>query len=202
MNAKLNTPSTSYARKASQEQIGDRYLMGMMWRFLKPFWKSLILIFLMLIGVTVLSLLPPYLIQRAVDGPIQNKDLQGLIPIGVIYLLSVVVLFALRFAHTFLLQNVGQDALVDLRQALFAHIMRQDMKFYNNTPVGQLVSRLSNDIEALTELLSTSIVIVASNMVTLVGIVVVMFAINWRLALLGLAVLPIIIVSTVYFRRK
>ncbi len=203
MNAKLSTSSASNSRKReSEEQIGDRYLMWMLGTFLKPFWKELLLIFVMLIGVTVLSLLPPYLIQRAVDGPIQHQDLAGLWPYGVVYLLSVIGLFGLRFGHTFLLQNVGQNALVDLRQALFEHIMRQDMKFYNNTPVGQLVSRLSNDIEALTELLSTSIVIVASNMVTLIGIVLVMFAINWQLALLGLAVLPIMVVSTVYFRRK
>jgi ATP-binding cassette, subfamily B, multidrug efflux pump len=203
MNAKLNTSSASLSQKGkSEEHIGDRYLMGMLGTFLRPFWRELLLIFLMLIGVTVLSLLPPYLIQRAVDGPIQHQDLTGLWPYGVVYLLSVIGLFALRFAHTFLLQNVGQSALVNLRQALFEHIMKQDMKFYNNTPVGQLVSRLSNDIEALTELLSTSIVIVASNMVTLVGIILVMFAINWQLSLLGLAVLPIMVGSTIYFRRK
>src|SRR5947208_1547749 len=101
MNAKLNTSSDSHSRKgATEEQIGDRYLMSMLWRFLKPFWKELLGIFVMLIGVTILSLLPPYLIQRAVDGPIQNKDLSGLIPIGVIYLVSVIVLFILRFGHT------------------------------------------------------------------------------------------------------
>ncbi len=203
MNAKVNTASPYNSRNEKKEgQISDRYLVGMLSRFLRPFWKELVFIFLMLIGVTVLSLLPPYLTQRAVDGPIANKDLAGLVPYGVVYLLAVIGLFILRFAHTFLLQNVGQNALVDLRQALFEHIMQQDMKFFNTTPVGQLVSRMSNDIEALTELLSTSIVIVASNMVTLVGIILVMLAINWQLALLGLAVLPIMIGSTVYFRRK
>ena len=78
--------------------------------------------------------------------------------------------------------------------------MQQDMRFFNNTPVGQIVSRMSNDIDALTELLSTSIVMVASNMITLVGIIVVMFAINWRLALIGLVTMPIMVVATVYFR--
>ncbi len=203
MNANINTSSPIDSRKQNKtEQISDRYLVEMLSRFLRPFWKELVLIFLMLIGVTILSLLPPYLTQRAVDGPIQNKDLAGLVPYGVVYLLAVIGLFILRFAHTFLLQNVGQNALVDLRQALFEHILLQDMKFFNTTPVGQLVSRMSNDIEALTELLSTSIVIVASNMVTLIGIILVMLAINWQLALLGLAVLPIMTVSTIYFRRK
>ncbi|MCC7207918.1 MAG: ABC transporter ATP-binding protein, partial [Anaerolineae bacterium] len=96
----------------------------------------------------------------------------------------------------------GQNALVNLRQKLFEHLLRQDMRFFNTTPVGQLVSRLSNDIEALTELLSTSIVMVISNLMTLIGIVVVMFALNWRLALLGLAVLPVMTLVTTFFRGK
>jgi ATP-binding cassette subfamily B multidrug efflux pump len=180
----------------------DRYLVWMLGRFVSPYWRELLLVFLMLIGVTALSLLPPYLIQRAVDGPITNGDLNGLIPYGIVYFLSVLILFGLRFAHTYLIQTVGQNALVNLRQALFEHILKQDMRFFNTTPVGQIVSRLSNDIEALTELLSTSIVIVASNMVTVIGIIIVMFLINWRLALLGLAVMPIMTIATVYFRRK
>lgn len=182
--------------------VSDRFLIGMLAHFVRPFWRQLVAVFLMLIGVTVLSLLPPYLIQRAVDGPITAKDLNGLIPYGVVYFLSIVALFVLRFGHTFMLQTVGQNALVNLRQALFEHILKQDMRFFNTTPVGQIVSRLSNDIEALTELLSTSIVVVASNMVTLIGIIAVMFLINWQLALLALAVMPIMIVATVYFRRK
>lgn len=131
MNANINAVSPSNSQKERrEEQISDRYLAGMLGRFLRPFWKELALIFLMLVGVTTLSLLPPYLIQRAVDGPIQNKDLSGLIPYGVVYLLSVIGLFILRFAHTFLLQNVGQNALVNLRQALFEHILQQDMRFF------------------------------------------------------------------------
>lgn len=185
-----------------RSQVSDRYLVQMLWQFVSPFWKQLALVFLMLIGVTVFSLMPPYLVQRAVDGPIQSGDLNGLVPYGVIYLVTVIGLFLMRFGHTYLLQSVGQNALVNLRQALFEHILRQDMRFFNNTPVGQIVSRLSNDIEALTELLSTSIVVVASNLVTVFGIVLVMFVINWRLALLGLVVMPIMIVATVYFRRR
>lgn len=184
------------------EQFSDRYLFAMLGRFLRPYWREIILVFVMLVGVTILSLLPPYLTQQAVDGPIHTGDLNGLLPYGIVYLISVLALFGLRFGHTYLLQTVGQNALVSLRQALFEHILRQDMRFFNTTPVGQIVSRLSNDIEALTELLSTSIVIVASNLITVVGIVVVMFVINWRLALLGLLVMPVMIVSTLYFRGK
>ncbi|MBI5669328.1 MAG: ABC transporter ATP-binding protein [Chloroflexi bacterium] len=185
-----------------QDKFSDRYLIVMLGRFVKPYWRGLLLVFGMLVAVTVLSLLPPYLIQRAVDGPISSGDLNGLIPYGLVYFGSILLLFALRFGHTYLLQTVGQNALVGLRQTLFEHILRQDMRFFNTTPVGQLVSRLSNDVDALTELVSTSIVVVASNLVTLVGIITVMFAINWRLALLGLCLIPVMTGLTIYFRRK
>jgi ATP-binding cassette subfamily B protein len=174
----------------------------MLARFVWPYWKSLALVFALLIGVTALSLLPPYLIQRVVDGPIAQADLAGLVPYGLFYFGVILSLFVLRFSHTYLLQTIGQNALVTLRQTLFEHILKQDMRFFNNTPVGQITSRLSNDIEALTELLSTSIVMVVSSLITLIGIVIVMFLLNWQLALLGLAALPIMIVATIYFRGR
>ncbi|MCC6804004.1 MAG: ABC transporter ATP-binding protein [Anaerolineae bacterium] len=183
-----------------ETKVTDRYLTGMLARFLAPYWIQILIVFVLLLIVTGLTLLLPYLVQRAVDGPITEHNINGLIPYGIAYFLTILVLFAARFAHTYMLQNVGQNALVAIRQQLFEHILRQDMRFFNNTPVGLIVSRLSNDIDALTELLSTSIVMVASNMISLIGIIVVMLALNWRLALLSLMVLPIMAVATVYFR--
>ncbi len=184
------------------ENFSDRYLILMLGRFIAPYWKQLIVIGFLLIGVTGLSLLPPYLIQRSVDGPITNGDWQGLIPFAVVYFVSIPALFILRFLQVYMLQTVGQNALVALRQALFEHILKQDMRFFNKTPVGLIVARLTNDIEALTELLSTSIVIVMTNLVTLVGIVVVMLLLNWKLALVSIAVLPVIAIISIYFRGK
>jgi ATP-binding cassette subfamily B protein len=198
-NKSENQPTTS---AQTEEKVTDRYLFWMLGRFLRPYLGQIIIVFALLIGVSALSLILPYLIQQAVDGPIAEGDLSGLIPYGILYFGTIIVLFALRFAHTYLLQTVGQNALVDLRQTLFEHFLRQDMRFFNTTPVGQLVARISNDIDALTELLSTSIVVVISNMITLIGIVVVMFALNWRLALLGLCVLPVMTLATIYFRIK
>ena len=184
-------------------RLTDRYLVRMLGRFIRPYWRRMVLVFALLIGVTWLSLLPPYLIQRAVDGPITAGRHERADPRSACCILCVILTtFALRFSHTYLLQTVGQNALMDLRQKLFEHLLRQDMRFFNPTPVGQLVSRLSNDIDALTELLSTSIVMVISNLMTLIGIVVVMFALNWRLALLGLAVMPVMMLITIYFRGR
>ncbi|MBE2184216.1 MAG: ABC transporter ATP-binding protein [Anaerolineae bacterium] len=197
-------PPTRLESRADSEtnKITDRFLIAMLTGILSPYKLQIAIVFLMLIAVTAISLLPPYLVQQAVDGPITAGNLEGLIPYGIVYFASIFIVFVLRFAHTFLLQTIGQNALVNLRQQLFDHILKQDMSFFNTTAVGQLVSRMSNDIEALTELLSTSIVLVASNLVTLVGIIVVMFVINWRLALLSVCVLPVMVIATVYWRRK
>lgn len=184
------------------EKVSDRYLYWMFGKFLAPYWFQLLIVFVLLILVSGLTVILPYLVQRAVDGPIIGGDLSGLIPYGVLYFTVIIVTFVMRFAHQLMLQTIGQNALVDLRQTLFEHILKQDMHFFNNTPVGQIVSRMSNDIEALTELVSTSIVVLASNMISLVGIIVVMFALNWRLALLSLIVMPIMISATVFFRRR
>jgi len=203
INAARKPPARLESRvDLDTRKISDKFLLGMLGGVLSPYKLQILIVFLMLIAVTAISLLPPYLVQQAVDGPITSGNLEGLIPYGIVYFASIFIVFVLRFAHTFLLQTIGQNALVSLRQQLFEHILKQDMRFFNTTAVGQLVSRMSNDIEALTELLSTSIVLVASNLVTLVGIIIVMFVINWRMALLSVCVLPIMVVSTVYWRRK
>jgi ATP-binding cassette subfamily B protein len=184
------------------ERISDSYLMGMLWRFLKPFWWQILAVIALLFVVAALQLLLPYLVKVAVDGPIAEGQLDGVVPIGIAYLATILIVFLLQFGYTYWLQTIGQSALMNLRQELYEHIMKQDIRYFNNTPVGKIISRMSNDIEALTELLSTSIVMVARNMIMLVGIVIVMLMLNWRLALISLAVIPVMIALSFYFRTK
>jgi ATP-binding cassette subfamily B protein len=190
------------AQQTVGAELGDRQLMRMLIRFISPYWRRMLAVLVMLFAVTGLSLLPPYLIQRAVDGPIHDGKLSELTPYGVLYFGTILTIFILQFAYTYGLQTIGQNALAVIRQVLFEHILKQDMAYFNTTPVGQLVSRLSNDVDALSELLSTSIVLVASSLITLVGIIVVMMLLNWRLAILGLAVLPVMFAATLYFRNR
>ncbi len=200
----MSSKALTDARMDAQQgvQFSDRYLLWLLAQFLLPYWKQLVLVFIMLLIATGLTLLPPYLVQLAVDGPIANQDRQGLIRLALLFFLTIPGIFVFQFGYVYLLQTVGQNALLRLRQRLYEHILGQDMRFFNQTPVGQIVSRLSSDIEALTELFSTSIVMVASNLVLLIGLVGTMFALNWRLALISLAVLPIMTIITAFFRVK
>jgi ATP-binding cassette, subfamily B, multidrug efflux pump len=182
--------------------VSDRQLVKMLWRFLKPYWWQLLCVIALLFGVAGLQLSLPYLVKIAVDGPIKEANLGGLVPLGVTYIFTIAGVFILQIIYTFWLQTIGQSALMKLRQDLFEHIIKQDSRYFSATPVGRIVARMSNDIEALTELLSTSIVMVARNLIMLVGIIVVMLALNWRLALISLAVIPVMIGLSAYFRVK
>lgn len=182
-------------------QMSDSFLVRFLWRFLRPYRWQVLGVLGLLFVISALNLLLPYLVQVAVDEYIAVGDISGLWGIGALYVGAIFLIFVVRFIQTFWLQTIGQDTLVALRQHLYEHILRQDMAFFNTTPVGKIVSRMSNDIEALTELLSTSIVMVLSNMITLVGIIGVMFLLNWRLALIGLAVIPFMAWASLYFRH-
>ncbi|NOG49706.1 MAG: hypothetical protein HND48_09890 [Chloroflexi bacterium] len=167
------------AERAEGTTFSDSYLLWMLGTFLRPYVWHLASIGAMLIGVTLLSLIPPLIIQRAVDGPIASGETAGLVPLAILYTLCVPGIFGLRFLYTYMLQTVGQNALAAIRQKLFEHVLSLDSRYFNTTPVGQIVSKLTSDVETLTELLSTSIVMIASNGVTLLGLVVAMLLLNW-----------------------
>ncbi len=182
--------------------FSDRNLMGILGQFVLPYWAPMILVFLLLLVVMAMTALLPYLIQLAVDGPITEGNLSAIYGYAIAYFLAIVLLFGARFAHTYLLQTVGQAVLERIRQTLYEHLLNMEMAHFNRTPLGQMVSRMTNDIEALTELISTSIVMVVSNLITLIGLVVTMLLINWRMALLAFCVLPVMALLSLYFRKK
>ena len=196
-------PSSSPKTPAiNKDTMSDRHLFAVLGGYLTPYWVQLLLVFALLLVVTAMTALLPYLVQVAVDGPITQGNLVNLYPYVAAYFGAILVLFGARFAHTFLLQTVGQSVLMKIRQSMFERLIQMELSYFQRTPVGHFVSRLTNDIEAVTELLSTSIVMVVSNMITLIGLVVTMILINWRLALLVFYVLPVMAAISIYFRRK
>jgi len=180
----------------------DTALFKLLAATLAPHWRPLVVALAMLLATAVLSLAPPYLLGRAIDGPISQGDAAGLWPLAALYGAAAVALFLLQYAQTYFLQQAGQWALADLRTQLFRHIIGQDQGFFGRYPTGELVTRLTSDIDALNQLLSSSVVTILTESVTLIAVIVVMFAVNWRLALLALGVLPVLLVVTRYFRWR
>jgi ATP-binding cassette subfamily B protein len=189
-------------RKLSEVANQDSALFRLLGSSLAPYKKWLIISMLLMLVTSALNAVPPYLLQQAIDGPIAQGDVNALVRLTVLYGATAVGLFIFTFAFNWFLQQAGQRALADLRTKLFNHIMRQDHGFLTGTSTGDLVARLTNDIDQLNAVLSNSIVVVLVEGVTLIVIVVVMFAVNWQLALLALAVLPIVVLTTRYFRAR
>jgi ATP-binding cassette, subfamily B, multidrug efflux pump len=189
-------------RKLSEVASQDSALFQLLGNALRPYkWWVAGALLLMLV-TSALNAVPPYLLQQAIDGPIATGDISGLLGISAFYGATILGIFICTFAFTYFLQQAGQRALADLRTRLFNHVMRQDHGFFTSTSTGELVARLTSDIDTLSAVLSHSTVIILVEGVTLIVIVVVMFAVNWRLALLALAVLPVVFVVTRYFRNR
>jgi ATP-binding cassette subfamily B protein len=192
------------ARNRERDQAGsqDAAMFRLLATTLAPHWRPLAVALVLLLATAVLSLAPPYLLGQAIDGPIAQGDEAALWPLAALYGGAAVALFALQYAQTYFLQQAGQWALADLRTRLFRHIFGQDQAFFGRYPTGELVTRLTSDIDALNQLLSSSVVTILTEGVTLIAVVIVMFWVNWRLALLALGVLPILLVVTRYFRWR
>ena len=189
-------------RKLSEVASQDSALFRLLGSVLAPYKKWLFISMLLMLVTSGLNAVPPYLLQQAIDGPIMQGDVDTLVRITILYGATAIGLFIFTFAFNYFLQQAGQRALADLRTKLFGHIMRQDHGFLTGTSTGDLVARLTNDIDQLNAVLSHSIVVVLVEGVTLIVIVVVMFAVNWKLALLALSVLPLVFITTRYFRAR
>lgn len=189
---------------ADDELLGKAYdgrLMRRLATFVAPHWRPLALAVALLIGAALTELAPPLLVQQAIDGPISQGQLDGLWPIFALYALSLVATFGLRYVHNFLINSVGQTVMQELRVRLFRHVQRMSLSFFDRNPVGRLLTRITNDVDSLNEFLTQGLVQILADLVTLLGIVVVMFALNWRLALISLATLPLMLGVVAIYQR-
>ncbi|MGB9751094.1 MAG: ABC transporter ATP-binding protein [Roseiflexus castenholzii] len=180
----------------------DAALVVLLASVMAPHWRILALALLILLATAALNAVPPALMQQAIDGPIARGDPDGLWLIAALYGGVAIVMFALQYIYTLFLQMAGQRALADLRTRLFDHMTHQDQRFFGRTPTGDLVTRLTSDVDTINALLSSSVVTILVESVTLLVIVGVMLAVNWRLALLSLAVLPLLALVTRFFRQR
>ncbi len=169
--------------------------------FVQPYWRRLSVAVALLLGAALTELAPPLLVRAAIDGPISARQLDGLWPLFAFFILSLAANFALRYSHNYIINVVGQQVMQDMRMTIFRHIQRMSLSFFDRNPVGRLLTRITNDVDALNEFLTQGLVMILADLVTLVGIITVMFILNWRLALVSLAVLPVLLgVVSIYQR--
>src|SRR3972149_78272 len=180
----------------------DSHLMKRLLAYIKQYRKYVIFAILMNIIVAALGPLRPYLTKIAIDDYIAASDYNGLIIISLILFASLLFQAVIQFFLTYYTQYLGQKTLYDLRTQLFIHTQKLALKFFDKTPIGRIVTRVTNDVEALGELFSSGIVMVFSDVFIIVWIFVFMFFMDINLSLVTLSVLPVLIYGTFLFRKK
>ena len=173
-----------------------RWLFGL----LRPYRSRVIVTLVALVAATVAGLAPPYLAGKAIDNGIRPHDVNALYVIVAAYVASAVVLWAATYAQTYLVGWVGQRALQDLREQIYSHLQAMSIGFFTRRQPGVLISRLTNDVEALDNLVTDGVVTLISSTLTLVGVVIALLLLDLPLALVTFLTFPLLAIGSVAFR--
>jgi ABC-type multidrug transport system fused ATPase/permease subunit len=179
-----------------------RRRLGILFGLARPYPGRVALAAVTLVAFTVVALLPPYLAKLAIDNGISDRDLDTLVVVVVAFVAAAIAAFGLSALQTYFTGWVGERALADLRIRLFRHLQRLSLGFYERNRTGAIVSRITNDVEALDQLLTDGLSSLVQNGLLLAGTAVVLFFLDWRLALVTLIVLPLMGAATVWFRVR
>src|SRR5262249_10166273 len=156
----------------------DARLMARVWGVTRPHGRLVLWSLLVFPPVALLELLQPYLVKMAIDDHILQGDWAGLGRVAALFLLVLVAPYVLRVSQACLTQRTGQRGFYGLRNMIFAHRQRLDAPFFDRNPVGRLMTRVLNDVEAINELFTSGVVSILGDVLTLVGVVVIMLWMN------------------------
>ncbi|MFQ5753820.1 MAG: ABC transporter ATP-binding protein, partial [bacterium] len=187
-----------------EEVLGKSYDSRLMMRllsYLQPFKYIVALAVLILFLASLMQLAGPFLTKIGIDNYIATRDVKGLNFICLIFLAVLVLEFALQFLQTYLIHWIGQKAMYNMRSQLFSHIQKLTVSFFDRNPVGRLVTRVTTDVESLHQMLSSGVVAIFGDIFKLAGIVIVLLAFNWKLALITFSVLPFLFYATFLFKK-
>lgn len=187
------------------EILGKAYdsdLMKRLLSYVKPYKKYVAVAIILNIIVAALPSVRPLLTKIAVDDYIAHGDYNGLLMISMFLFGALFLQAGMQYFLTYYTQLMGQNIIYDLRIKVFKHVQKLSLRFFDKTPVGRVVTRVTNDVESLNQLFSSGIVMVFSDIFIIFWILVFMFSMSWDLSLVTLSVLPILIYATFLFRRK
>lgn len=183
-------------------KIEARMIMSRLYPYIKPYWSLLLGGFTAMLLVTATGLIIPWLEGIAIDKYIATQDSQGLLWISLIYLGVQLVSWLGSYYQTWLVSLAGQSIIYRIRQQLFTHLQKLSFSFYDRTETGRLMSRVTNDVNSLSELVSSGILNVFNDGLLLLGIMIIMLRLNWQLALVTFSTLPFMILLATKFRWR
>ncbi len=207
------------AAMQDEEVLGKAYdarLMKRLLTYLHPYRWQVAVALVAIVLKSGADVLGPYLTKVAIDKYLANhteahslldpylsrSPMTGIAQIAVMYVGLLLFSFLLEFTQTYIMQWTGQKVMFDLRAQIFRHLQRLHISFFDKNPVGRLVTRVTSDVDALNEMFTAGVVSIVEDVFVLIFILTIMLKMNWRLALVTFAVLPVIFYATSIFRRK
>ena len=202
-----------------EEVLGKAYdgrLMRRLLTYLRPYRWQVTVALVSIVIKAGLDVLGPFLTKTAIDkylDPIAGshslldrwlsaQPMRGIAQVAALYAGSLVLSFSFEFLQTYYMQWTGQMVMFDLRSQIFQHLQRMHIGFYDKNPVGRLVTRVTTDVDALNDMFTAGVVSIFEDVFVLLGILVIMLCMDWKLALVTFAVLPLIFWATMIFRVK
>jgi ATP-binding cassette subfamily B protein len=180
----------------------DRRLAGRLWAAARRHHGLLAAALALFPLIAAAELAQPYLLKVAIDDHILTADWLGLTVTAGLYATTLGILYGLRMLEAYLMALAGQRVTHDLRAALFEHLLRLEAAFFDRNPVGRLMTRVLNDVEAVSEAFTSGLLAIAADVITLTGVVAVMLWMDWRLALVTFAIVPVLSAAAAYFRLR
>jgi ATP-binding cassette subfamily B protein len=192
-------PGSTWTGERASKGTRGRNLRGL-FGMLRPYRVRAALTVVALVLGTAASLAPPLLARAAIDDGIQRHDFDKLLLVVIAFFVSALIVWAMTYAQTFLVGWVGQRALADLRIRIFKHLQTLPIGFYESRSAGVLISRMTNDVEALDSLVTDSVVTLFQSGLTLIGTIGILLYLDVKLALITFCVLPLVLAGSLWFR--
>jgi ATP-binding cassette, subfamily B, multidrug efflux pump len=192
----------SKKQKSNTGNVIDFMLLKRVMKFAKPYKSHFFVAAIAAILLSVLGPMRPLLINHAIDNYIVIPNKEGLIKITQILISLLVLEGVIQFFYIYLSTWLGQHVIKDLRSKIFKHILSLKMKYFDNTPIGTLVTRTVSDIETIADIFSQGLLVIIAELLKLIVIIILMFYTDWRLTIIALLTIPVLLVATAWFKNN
>ncbi|HXF85040.1 MAG TPA: ABC transporter ATP-binding protein [Anaerolineales bacterium] len=188
----------------SEEQLDKGYdpkvARGLL-QFVKPYAGQILISLVFMIIVTTAGVAGPYFVKLAIDEGIARNDLTALRNIVLVYLVVSIIQLITNFLRVRIMSRVGQHILYDVRMAMFEHLQKLSLSFYNRYSVGRVITRVINDVGTLREFITWAVLAIVRNLLAIIGTLIAMLSLNLRLSLITFAVVPLMALATIFYRN-
>lgn len=182
--------------------IIDTQVLKRLYKYIKPYSLQFYVLIFLTIALGVVAPVRPILVSKAIDDYVSVGDYNGLLNITIILIVLVAIAGIFQYLHTYLSGWLGQYIIKDIRVKLYKHLLKMQLKFFDKTPIGRLVTRTVSDIETLSEVFSQGLAELIADVLQLTFILIFMFYLDWELTLVSLSTFPLLVISTYFFKEK